>query len=584
MRVMFFAPHAAFWYHAFPEALIAEGLVRRGHQALYVTCGRALEDFCVPMAASGLTGESDAISKRETCRQCMHNEKLIRDEFGFTGPRLSELVDLDSEKEVARVLASVSRETVLELCVDGIAVGRFALYTLLNRRKRIRLNLDDDEWNEYWVELKNLLRVWQAAHKLFATFRPDRVVVYNSLYPVNRVVSKFAERRGIPSYFLHAGGDFSRRLQTLLVGRGDTFTFYESAMENWSKFSNVPCVPEDLAKVTSHYLHIYKGKSVFGYSSKNSGHVDIRSHFQVAQEQRLILATMSSLDEVFSAQCIGAFDGYAPPSAFADQIEWIRSLFEYVSDRHDLFLIVRVHPREFPNRRDNVVSEHGRLLRELFVDLPSNIKVNWPEDKLSLYDLACEADVVLNAWSSVGKEMSVLGIPVILYSANYLLYPADINDIATNVSEYFSKIESALRDGWSFERARRAYRWSVFEYCRCVVDIGDSYPVLENPDRSLVGKVIGRVTRSIDVDHEKRRDFRRRRKILQAEGQIDRLLGSGDRSIVEQMMPAIPGANSLERETTALRDELKKLAGALFPDQALRSRNHLYKMLTGSAG
>ncbi|SHL53971.1 hypothetical protein SAMN05444159_6145 [Bradyrhizobium lablabi] len=584
MRVMFFAPHAAFWYHAFPEALVAEGLIHRGHEVLYVTCDRALEDFCVPMAASGLTGKSDAISKREICGQCMHNEKLIREEFGFAGPRLSELLDAEAEKAIEEVLASVSRDSVLELCVDGVAVGRLALYNLLNRRKRIRLDLDDDEWNEYWIELKNLLRVWQAADRLFASFRPDRVVVYNSLYPVNRVVSKFAEVKGIPSYFMHAGGDLSRRLQTLLIGRGDTFTFYESALENWPRFSKIPCVPEDLAKVTRHYAHIFKGKSVFGYSSANTGLVDIRSRFQVAPEQKLLLATMSSLDEVFSAQSIGAFDGYAPLSAFANQIEWIRSLVDYVSERRDLFLIVRVHPREFPNRRDQVVSEHGKLLREMFVNLPSNIKVNWPEDKLSLYDLACGTDVVLNAWSSVGKEMGVLGIPVVLYSGNYVLYPADINDVATTAPDYFKKIECGLRDGWSFERARRAYRWSVYEFCRCVVDIGDSYPVLENPDRSIFEKLIGRVTRYISKDYEKQQDFRRRRKTLAAEGQIDRLLGSGDGTIVEHMMPAIPGAGSLERETIALRGELKKLAAVLFPDQASRSGNHLYKMLTGSAG
>ncbi len=583
MRVMFFAPHAAIWYHAFPEALVAEGLVRRGHEVLYVTCGRVLEDFCVPMAASGLTGESDLSSKQEICQQCMHNEKLIRDEFGFTGPRLSELVDHNSENAIAKILAGVSRDSAFDLCVDGVAVGRLALYNLLNRRKRIRLNLDDDEWNEYWIELKNLLRVWEAAHKAFASFRPDRVVVYNSLYPVNRVVSKFAEVRGIPSYFMHAGGDLSRRLQTLLVGRGDTFTFYESALENWPKFSSVPCVPEDLAKVTGHYLHLFKGKSIFGYSSENTGRVDIRSLFQVAPQQKILLATMSSLDEIFSAQSIGAFDGYAPSSAFADQIEWIGSLIDYVSNRRDLFLIVRVHPREFPNRRDRVVSEHGGLLREMFVNLPSNIRVNWPEDKLSLYDLACETDVVLNAWSSAGKEMGVLGIPVVLYSANYTLYPADIVDIATNAPDYFKKIEAALRDGWSFERARRAYRWSVFEFCRCVIDIGDSYPVLENPDRGMFSKMIGRIARSVAKDHEKRRNFRRRRKIAEAEGEIDRLLASGDRTIVDRMMPSHPEAGSLELETIALRGELKKLAGALFPDHALRSRNRLFRMLVECA-
>jgi hypothetical protein len=581
VRVIFFSPHAGIWSHAFPEALVAEALARGGHEVLYVTCGRVLDEFCVTMAANGLTSASDPTSKQEICVQCIHHEKLLREEFGFSGPRLSDLVDADSEKAVAEVLASVSRDSAFELSVDGLAIGRFALYNLLIRRKRIRLDFNDEEWKEYWAELENLLRVWQAARKVFAAFDPDRVVVYNSLYPVNRVVSKFAETKGIPSYFLHAGGDFSRRLQTLLIGRGDTYTFYQHIMESWPRFSDVPCEPGDLAKVTNHYLHLFKGKSIFGYSAANTGVVDVRSRFHVAPEQKLLLATMSSLDEIFSAQCIGALGGPARESAFADQVEWIRSLVGHISSRADLFLIIRVHPREFPNRRDHVVSEHGQLLRELFVDLPSNIKVNWPEDKLSLYDLASEVDVVLNAWSSVGKEMGVLGIPVVLYSANYILYPDDINDIATNASEYFCKIDAALHEGWSFERARRAYRWSVFEYCRCVVDIGDSYPVLENPDKTVLERIAGRVTRSVFPDYEKRGDFRRRRNPLNAEIEITRLLDSEDRSVVERMTPAASTVGALERETVALRGELARLANALFADRASHAGNRLSRNLSG---
>src|SRR5665213_3843096 len=97
---MFFAPHAGIWYHAFPEALVAEALTRGGHEVLYVTCGRVLDEFCVTMAANGLTNASDETSKQEVCVRCSHNEKLLRGEFGFSGPRLSDLVDADSEKAV----------------------------------------------------------------------------------------------------------------------------------------------------------------------------------------------------------------------------------------------------------------------------------------------------------------------------------------------------------------------------------------------------------------------------------------------------------------------------------------------------
>ena len=57
-----------------------------------------------------------------------------------------------------------------------------------------------------------------------------------------------------------------------------------------------------------------------------------------------------------------------------------------------------------------------------------------------------------------------------------VLHISDVNDL--------DQIESALADGWSLERARRAYRWCVLELVRGVVDIGDGYDFVEEPPRS----------------------------------------------------------------------------------------------------
>ena len=87
-------------------------------------------------------------------------------------------------------------------------------------------------------------------------------------------------------------------------------------------------------------------------------------------------------------------------------MDWIRALVRYVARREDLCLIIRVHPREFPNKREMVLSEHAKMLQVALSELPDNVKVNWPTDKVSLYDLANITDAFANAWSSAGKEMA----------------------------------------------------------------------------------------------------------------------------------------------------------------------------------
>ncbi len=152
---------------------------------------------------------------------------------------------------------------------------------------------------------------------------------------------------------------------------------------------------------------------------------------------------MSSYDERFSAE---STLGIKPIKdlMFPSQIEWIMSLIEYVKNREELFLIIRVHPRDFPNQRDSVTSEHSKKLKEAFSQLPSNAIVNWPEEKISLYDLKDGTDVFLNAWSMAGVEMTILGKPVVIYSSELVAYPDDLNFIGKTIPDYFNKIELVL--------------------------------------------------------------------------------------------------------------------------------------------
>lgn len=582
MRILFFAPHAAIWYTSFPEALIADSLARGGNDIIYLTCGRALGEFCIPMAAGGLSARTPASRKHEICHTCSRYGLLLRSRFDFKGPELSELIDSSIEQRTSGLLAGLSQETAIDLVVDDIPVGRIALYNVVNRHKKIELNLTDSEWLEYQIELKNVINICQAVGRFIDGVRPDRVVVTNALYPANRVVCALAEKRGIPSYFLHAGGNFSRRLQALLVGRGDAFSFYENILRHWPRFAGTPCNSDDLSQVTDHYLHLFRGKSVFGYSSASQGNANIREQLGISSRQRIVLATMSSTDELFSAQFSGVQATIIPfgSSVFSNQIDWIRATVDYISRRPDLFLIIRVHPREFPNRRERIASEHGRLLRELLVDLPGNVRVNWPEDELSLYDLARETDVVLNAWSSAGKELGILGIPVVLYGTENMVYPPDLCEVASSPEDYFEKLEAALENGWSFERSRGLFRWGVFEFKRCLIDIGDSYHTLENPDRSLFERALGRLRRSIDPDSEQRRDIRRRRSAMAADRTLSRLFESGDRTIVDSMLVPRTTADDLDQETAAISRELRRLAEALFPDVEDRNRSRLFRRMT----
>lgn len=582
MKVLIFAPYSLIWVHAFPEALIGEALQQSGHEITYVTCGETLRDYCQPMGMKGLSTSSPLAKRERVCSQCSRTGNIITSRFDFSSIRLADLVRDEDHALAERILQSTSGSKLQLTEIDGIPVGRLALYQLLLELKRIDIDFDEKELNDYRVELKHVILVLQAFKRLFSEQRFDRVIVYNALYSINRAVCLLAQRHGIPDYFVHAGGNLSQRLQSLVLARGHTFEYYDHLKAQWQRFSDIPVTSKLAATVTSHYVDLMKGRSLFGYSSAVDGtHKSLREHFGISPEQKVLVATLSSYDEQYSAKVVGV-RAFQETLLFDTQLDWIKALLEYLSDRKYLFLIIRVHPREFPNRRSPGLSQHAQLLKQTLSTLPDNVAINWPDDNISMYDFADETDVFLNAWSSVGKEMSILGKPVVLYSREMALYPADLCYVGTTSSDYFEAIEAALGDGWCFERARRCYRWSALETGHALIDIGDSYQHRENVEQSAWSKFEHKLRRLVDQDYRLKRDCQRRAPRLKMADQVVRLVEEEAVSRLDLLDDAALKSVSIEDETAYIKRELVRLADTLFPSPEARAKSRLYQLLTGN--
>lgn len=582
MKVLFFSPHSAFWVHAFPEAIVADALLHSGHEIVYASCGGLFERYCLPMGASGIKpGESKELRKT-ICDKCMGNDRLLREGFGLDGPTLRSLLVAEDFDKAEAILSTVTPDSLHQLERDGVPLGRIALYQLVIRKKRISIDLNSSDWEEYLVELGNTIYAWLAARKLLDIHKPDRVIVYNGLYSVNRAACLLAEARGIPAMFLHAGVNLSNRLQTLMLGRGDTFTYYPRLVAQWPQFADVPCTSDLLSKVTDHYLQLIEGRSVFVYSSGKSDRTfDLRRHFGISPAQKIMVATLGSYDEEVAAEMIGA-RVYRKTPLFKTQIEWITALKQFLNNRPDIFLVVRVHPREFPNRRDGRKSEHAKLLEDVLLQLPANAVVNWPADQISIYDLVDETDVFLNSWSSTGKDMALLGIPTVIYSDEIPLYPVELNYFGDTLESYFAAIERALEDGWSPEKVRQSYRWAAYEFVRSTIDIGDSFDEVETRKRSFFQKVTDRLRLTVNPDFRQHRDISHRRSPPLAAEQIADIVESAAPTVADRLDLSELERASLEEETSALRVELRRLAEALYPSPEQQATSRLFARLTAS--
>src|ERR1041385_3448754 len=358
-RVLFFSPHAGIWVHAFPEALVAEAIGQAGADVIQITCGGAFGQYCVTMAALGVRQDSPPAERARVCVVCRRNRDHVRRGFGVEGYDFDTVLTTADEERIEDLLRRIDLRDVASFTIDGVQVGRAALYEYLITKKRSQVALDEADRPEFAPRVANVIRSLFAAQRIIERGRPTRVVTYNTLYSVNAMWRAVADAAGVPVYFLHAGPSLARRLGTMMIGRDSTTLAMYRLIEEWPALADVPATPVELAQVTDHFTEVLRGRNVFAYSTAKAN-TDWRGTFQIAPGQKILVATMSSYDEYAAARALGEQPG-EDSLVFPTQIDWIRALVEWIRDKPDRFLLIRVHPREFPNKREATKSEHARM-------------------------------------------------------------------------------------------------------------------------------------------------------------------------------------------------------------------------------
>jgi hypothetical protein len=472
VKILFFSPFSGVLPFIRAQVQLAEGLKKIGHEVSMINCDGIYKEFCVTMSAHGLTENSDISLKQAQCRACKRLRDSNNSRFHYSTEWVDSGIRNGDEIEIDLLLQSVTPLNWMDFCNDGFPVGRIASYEFLINYKKNSFDLSLAEFVAYKIALRNTLVTQRAMQRILKRIQPNHVLIFDTGYSVNAMVKALADQMGIGVYNISFGQNLSDSLARLTVARESSIAsilYLKSTI--WQQVKNTPIGAAQADYVIDHFRALFQATNAFVYSSPRSGSkLDVRSHFGISPAQKIIVASLSSYDERFANNVIGrASNGTG--ALFPSQASWCESLIAWIQNRPEYFLIIRVHPREFPNKREGVMSVHVEKLRAVFANLPKNVAINWPTENLSIYDIAEEADVFLNAWSSVGVEMSMLGLPVVIYSEELPYYPEDINLIGKSLSDYFAKVEEALRHGWDFEKMRMAFRWLSTAFAMPVVEL-----------------------------------------------------------------------------------------------------------------
>lgn len=477
MKILLYSPYQYIDVHALPEALVARELSLKGHDIFQVGCDGIFKNHCISMSAAGVWPADEYDKKNSICFECKKNRDFISNKFNFKQILIEDYIDEKDKSFIAEQLQKISLINWTDFMLDGVPIGRYASYEFLLDYKINTTELTSDQWKIYLIYFSNALKVFIAGKRIFESIQPDKLIVYNNFYSTNHLMCEIANQRSIEAYSLHAGSHHVNRLSQMTIFRGHKSQYSINRHPGWEIYKKNPMSIEAVKLASAHIHELVEANSPWVYSSKFSGiHTSkMKKHFGICEGKKVILVTMASADERFAATLVDGFPEVSS-SIFKNQIEWLQTLIKWIRNQHDLHLIIRVHPREFPNKRESVTSKQGILLAELFANIPENVSINWPKDRISLYDLMRITDLGLNATSTAGMELILFGIPVVTHDIQQLFaYPPDMNVCCSSQDDYFLKIRESVNLGLRFSNTYVVYKWLAFKNEVIAIDISDGY-------------------------------------------------------------------------------------------------------------
>lgn len=474
---VFFAPESGIKSHFSAHCIIARTLRELGHQVLIVRCYDAY-NHCLPIEMHQIPLNRSKYQKADICIACTETGYEMARKYNLPYVMIRDLLSENDNCEIKNIIEFMPQD-VTNFEVNGVRFGTMCAIDLALLTKKLN-QLDvsgvDREYLEAYIEsalishraIKNLSSQLTIAGLLYfneySMLLSAAIAAMNEAIPIVRI-----------SYALHRNVD---RSKIILMSDPLAIINYHSCLDQWEKWRVLPLPVETVRIISDNQLSRMGGTGHSVYSPKfTAGSASLFNFLGLDNKRKVLVAYTSSLDEYFSNIHLMTslnIDLFRRDQPFKDQIDWISALVNYVESSQDLQLIVRIHPREGKTAREKVASEHGQMLAERFSQNYNHTHFIWPEEKISSYDLADLADLVLTSWSNISSETARMGIPTVMAFKRVNPFPVDdMVGWAATPNEYFSLIERTLKQPANLNTVIYAYRWSNLAFLSSYVDVSD---------------------------------------------------------------------------------------------------------------
>ena len=478
-RILILSPEAGIVPHYSSCCMIAKILDDLGFETFMARCFDQFR-YCTVKRSKRLPIQSEPTAHQKTCCDCaaisLANEKAYN-------LRICELRGLETKilLKTASAASSAVHHDLMSFKFKGVPLGAMCSYEVRLVYKALTLDAFGSDLQNLWSNLvTTAIKMYLLVESALTRFRFNHVLYFND-YSISLAARFACEASGaIPVMVTHAyhfGVDRRKWIFKKGIGYHDIYT----DCLQWPKWRSLPLNESLVAEITNDALERLKGLSPHTYSPPKTTSFAVKSR---REGQKTIVAFTSSPDETACLHALEAMGLKIPEVELTfgtcpedSQVSWLNALAVFAKTRPDLQFIVRIHPREGSNKREPNQSEHLAILRNTVSHGSDNFLIHWPEDPVSSYDLAEQADLVLTSWSTIGVELARMGVPVLCCAKGLGGYPVEPFQLFTRDPDiYFSMIDELLCKPIDLESMRLAYRWWHFAYLSQAIDVGDVIP------------------------------------------------------------------------------------------------------------
>lgn len=475
MKILFFSPNAGIVPHFSAELRLANILKSNSsYEVEFLLCDSFFERDCTVARYSGMKIDNRRGERSLNCIVCedsISQSKLIKN---FRSSFLRMYFGIEERRIFQEELAAIKKSPI-DYYYEGSPIGKMAAYEVILEFKKKDYNFSKNEGDILLAYTENCLRTFLAGRKYLKECLPDRVIMFNPQYGVNFAFGAAAESLGVRVDSLAFSNVLAEMRPYIRLW---SWTRYRNTAPGrfTTDFEATRIKFRDRLRLKRNSAFIRKAKSPWTYSQPAKGS-DIRQILNINRKSKVILAVMNSLDEQFAAVTAGVLpESFGSQGVFKDQEAWIKALILYSAQRKDIVLVIRPHPREFPNKRDSTTAEVALARKNLFENLPENVRLDSPELKIPIEDYFHEVESITTGWSSVGLDWQIRGRNCVTYDANLPMYPESTHLTSTNEHDYFKNLDALLEDDGHLMKQfkTKAMKWYVYSNLRGTARIGTS--------------------------------------------------------------------------------------------------------------